>query len=310
MSREPRIALLYGGVSDEREISLGSGKAAAEAFGKFAAVDLMDVREAALPAALDRERHIVFSTLHGTFGEDGQIQRLMDEAGVTYAGCDAASSALTFDKVATKEALAAGGVPVLEQLVFRDGKVPAVDEVVERFGEEVVIKPNCQGSSIGLHICEARSEIEKALREAGSGEWLIEPRVRGREATIGVVDGQPFEIVEIRPLSGRFDFDSKYTKGQTEYIAPAPFEIVLTNEIKRIAKDAYKACGCRDYCRIDYMITESNHPYVLEINTLPGLKETSLLPMSAAAAGLGFDELLQKLVEPARHRYNLKYSIC
>ena len=310
MSREPRIALLFGGISDEREISIGSGKAAAEAFSRFVDVELMDVVSAALPSELDPERHIVFSTLHGTFGEDGQIQRLMDEAGVEYAGCDAASSALTFDKIETKRVLAEAGVPVLKQVVFKNGQVPNVDLVIDRFGEHVVVKPNRQGSSIGLHLCASRSELEAALVTASEGEWLIEPRVNGREATVAVVDGRAFEIVEIKPLSGRFDFESKYTKGKTEFIVPAPFDAELSSLIKRIAENAYVACGCRDYIRIDFMITHEGEPYVLEINTLPGLKETSLLPMSAAASGLNFEKMLQKLVEPARLRFNLKYSIC
>lgn len=309
-TNEPRIALLHGGISAEREVSLGSGKAAAEAFAAFTEVDLIDVTEDALPPMLDPAGHVVFSTLHGSFGEDGQMQRLMEAAGVVYAGCDAACSELTFDKVATKAVLAGKGVPVLDELVFRDGAAPSVDEVVARFGESVVVKPNSQGSSIDLHLCSNRSHVEDALSEATNGEWLIEPRVYGREVTVGLIDGAALDIVEIRPHSGVFDFESKYSKGKTDYVVPAELSDELSQRVSQTAEKAYEACGCRDWCRIDFMITRGGEPYVLEINTLPGLKETSLLPMSAASKGISFDNLLKKLIEPAMRRFHSRYSTC
>lgn len=312
MSKNPRIALLYGGVSAEREVSLGSGKAAAAALEKSFEVDRFDVSTTErLPAGLDPRRHVVFSTLHGSFGEDGTIQTMLDEAGVIYAGCDAASSARTFDKVATKRVLEAVGVPVAGEIALDAGERVSARSVIERLGDNVVLKPVAQGSSVGLAFARGEAEIEAALQGLEPGwRWLIEPRIVGREATIGVLDGEAMGIVEIKPRSGAFDYSSKYTKGLTEYIAPADFSEDFTRRIRELATRAFAACGCRDYARIDFMVDQGGNPYFLEINTLPGLKETSLLPMSAGVCGYNFDLLLQKLVAPAILRYRIRYSLC
>ncbi|MDQ8185458.1 D-alanine--D-alanine ligase [Pelagicoccus sp. SDUM812002] len=302
--KTPRIAVLFGGISAEREVSLGSGKAAAAALAKQFEVDLFDVQSySELPEGLDPAQHVVFSTLHGSFGEDGGAQRLMDEAGVYYAGCDAASSALTFDKVATKAKLAAAGVPVPAEIVFDASEVPLADTIVSVFGPSVVLKPVAEGSSVGLLFAEGEVEIADCLDKCRTGRWLVEPRIVGKEVTVGMLNGEALGVVEIRPKSGRFDYDSKYTKGMTEYIAPAVISPELSERIRNLATRAFEACGCRDYARIDCMVDSDENPYFLEINTLPGLKETSLLPMSAALFGYNFDELLQKLVEPALLRY-------
>ena len=299
-----KIAVLLGGISKEREVSLGSGKAAAAALGNHYEVDVFDVDSySRLPDGLDPESHIVFSTLHGSFGEDGQAQRLMDEAGVFYAGCDAQSSALTFDKVATKALVESVGVPVTDQVVFDSEEVPASKNIINKLGTSVVIKPVAQGSSVGLMFAETQEEIEVALGKCREGRWLIEPRVEGTEVTVGVLQGKALGVVEIRPKSGQFDYSSKYTKGLTEYIAPAEISKELTERIRNLATLAFEKCDCRDYARIDFMIDRQGEPYFLEINTLPGLKETSLLPMTAALFGYDFDLLLQKLVEPAILRY-------
>ncbi|MBK1876577.1 D-alanine--D-alanine ligase family protein [Pelagicoccus mobilis] len=307
--KEPKIAVLLGGVSEEREVSLGSGKAAAAALAKAFEVDVFDVQSySELPDGLNPETHVVFSTLHGSFGEDGQAQRLMDAAGVFYAGCDAESSSLTFDKVATKERMKEAGVPVTEEIVFSEGELPEVETVLASLGESVVIKPVAQGSSVGLMFAAGKEQIAAALRKCGVGRWLIEPKVEGTEVTVGILHGKALGVVEIRPKSGRFDYSSKYTKGLTEYIAPAEISKDLTERIRNLATIAFEACGCRDYARIDCMIDGAGNPYFLEINTLPGLKETSLLPMSAGLFGYDFDDLLQKLVEPAIIRYKARQT--
>lgn len=310
MTNQPRIALLYGGVSAERDVSLGSGAAAAASLTKRFAVDEFDVATEGLPSGLDAARHVVFSTLHGTFGEDGRIQKLMDEAGVVYAGCDAASSALTFDKVATKRVLREAGVPVPREISFQAEAPPSVERIIDELGESVVLKPVAEGSSVGLGFASGVEEIKAALAERTRGDWLVEPRISGREGTVGVLDGRALALVEIRAKSGRFDYASKYTKGLTEYIAPAQFSEDFTRRVQSLAELAFKACGCRDWARLDFMVDAGGEPNFLEINTLPGLKETSLLPMSAGACGYDFDELLQKLVAPALIRYKQKYSVC
>jgi D-alanine-D-alanine ligase len=305
-STGPIIAVLCGGTSSEREVSLGSGAASAIALARSFPTRLFTVDADALPAGLDPARHVVFSTLHGTFGEDGGMQRLLAEAGVVYAGCDAASSALTMDKAATKAAAAAKGIAVAKGMTFNATQKPTAAEVVATLGSEVVIKPNDQGSSVGLTVASEQAVIAKALDEMKTGNWLIEQRLVGRELSVGVLHGKAMGVVEIRPKSGVYDFASKYTKGATEYFAPAPLDEALTQAAQTAAEIAFAACGCRDYARVDFILCEQivNNPlYLLEINTLPGMKETSLLPMSARCVGLDFTGLVRELVSPAVQRF-------
>lgn len=302
---EPIIAVLAGGISAEREVSLGSGRASALALARSFPTRLFEINADALPAGLDPARHVVFSTLHGTFGEDGGMQRLLDAAGVTYAGCDAASSALTMDKTLTKEAAARRGVRVAPAVVFTAESKPAAATVVAQLGEQLVVKPNNEGSSVGLGIISNQAELAAKLDSIGRGSWLIEPRLIGRELSIGVLNGGAMGVVEIRPKSGVYDFTSKYTKGLTEYFAPAPLDAEMTAAAQAAAETAFAACGCRDYARVDFILTAKHELYLLEINTLPGMKETSLLPMSARCVGIDFTGLVRELVSPALERFRL-----
>jgi D-alanine-D-alanine ligase len=304
----PVIAVFSGGTSAEREVSLGSGLACAQALARSFPTRLFRIDAEGLPLAIDPRKHVVFSTLHGTFGEDGGMQRLLDAAGVHYAGCDAASSALTMDKTLTKNAVAARGINVIPGMTFAAGEKPTVDAVIATLGEQVVVKPNDQGSSVGLRIVGSRAELVEALAAITTGNWLIEKRVFGRELAVGVLMGRPLGIVEIRPKSGIYDYASKYTKGLTEYLAPAPLSAELTVAIRAAAATAFAACGCRDYARVDFMIGENDAFYLLEINTLPGMKETSLLPMSARCEGLDFNELVRDMVAPALQRFHAAAS--
>ncbi len=301
-----RITVLAGGVSSEREVSLGSGAASAAAIARLWPTRLVDVTAAALPPGLDPARDVVFSTLHGTFGEDGGMQRLLDAAGIAYAGCDAASSALTMDKAATKRAAASAGVNVAPDRTFTvasGSSRPTAEELIAALGSErVVLKPNDQGSSVGLALPEDRAALAAALAALTPGNWIAEPRLVGRELSVGVLGGKAMGIVEIRPRSGVYDFASKYTKGATEYLAPAPLSDSATAAVRAAAEKAFAACGCRDYARVDFILVSENQFFLLEINTLPGMKETSLLPMSARCAGLDFTGLVGELVKPAVRR--------
>jgi D-alanine-D-alanine ligase len=291
-------------VSSEREVSLGSGAAAASALARLWPTRLLDVTSEALPAGLDPARDVVFSTLHGTFGEDGQMQKLLDAAGVVYAGCDAASSALTMDKAATKRAAAAAGVKVAVDRLFAATECPDADSLVAALGtDRLVIKPNDQGSSVGLALPEGRAAVAAALDGLTPGNWIAEPRLLGRELSVGVLGGRAMGLVEIRPRSGVYDFTSKYTKGATEYLAPAPLGETAALAVAKAAEAAFAACGCRDYARVDFILISDFEFYLLEINTLPGMKETSLLPMSARCTGLDFTALVRELVRPAVRRF-------
>jgi D-alanine-D-alanine ligase len=300
---EPIIAVFAGGTSAENEVSRGSGAACALFLARSFTTRLFPIIADALPDGYDPSRHVVFSTLHGTFGEDGGMQRLLDDAGGAYAGCDATSSALTMDKERTKKVAAEHGVPVIEGFTFEADAKPTPAEVARRLGTSVVLKPNNEGSSVGLSIVGDEKGLKAALASASGGRWIVERRVQGREVSVGILGGRVLGIVEIKPKSGVYDYKSKYTKGASEYTAPAPLEKELEARIRSAAENAFAACGCRDYARVDFMISAEGDPFLLEINTLPGMKETSLLPMCARCAGLDFTALVREMVSPAVERF-------
>ena len=212
------------------------------------------------------------------------------------------------DKTRTKEAAAARGVRVVPGVTFLAASKPTADAVVAKLGENLVVKPNNEGSSVGLALVASRAELAAKLDAITTGGWLIERRVVGREFSVGVLRGKAMGVVEIRPKSGVYDFTSKYTKGMTEYFAPAPLDAAATAEVQRAAEAAFAACGCRDYARVDFMLSAQGEFFLLEINTLPGMKETSLLPMSARCVGLDFSALVRELVTPAWNRFEAAAS--
>jgi len=299
----PIIAVFAGGTSPEREVSLGSGKAVALGMAYNHPTRFFTIDSDALPEGLDPARHIVCSTLHGVFGEDGGMQRLLEQTGVAYAGCDAKASDLTFDKWRTRQSVSAQGVQVAPGRVFLASAKPTAAALTAEFGEQVVLKPNRQGSSVGLQIVTSKVGLEIALSGIRQGEWIAEERILGREFTVGLLRGRAMGVVEIVPKSGVFDYTSKYTKGLTEYFAPAQISEELAARIRTAAETAFAACGGRDYSRIDFMLSKDGELYLLEINTLPGMKETSLLPMSARCVGLDFVALCREMVAPAVERF-------
>lgn len=299
----PIVAVFAGGTSAEREVSTGSGRACAAALARSFTTSLFDITAETLPAGYDPALHVVFSTLHGTFGEDGGMQSLLDAAGGAYAGCDAASSRLTMDKDLTKRTVSAAGVRVVEGVAFDADSKPSAESLAARLGPRLVVKPNSEGSSVGLKLVDGAEALESALRAIDGGRWIAERRIMGRELSVGVLRGAAMGVVEIRPKSGVYDYQSKYTKGLTEYYAPAPIGDGPTATVRAAAEAAFGACGCRDYARVDFMLSAEGEPFLLEINTLPGMKETSLLPMSARCAGLDFTALVREMVSPAMERF-------
>ena len=203
--KNPIIAVFAGGTSPEREVSLGSGKAVAQAMAYSFPTQLFSITADALPEGLDPERHVVCSTLHGVFGEDGGMQRLLEAAGVAYTGCDARGSEVCFDKWRTRQAVSAMGVQVApgRQFVATANK-PTAAALVAEFGEQVVLKPNRQGSSVGLQIVSSKVGLEIALGGIRQGDWVVEERILGRELTVGLLRGRAMGIVEIAPKSGVF----------------------------------------------------------------------------------------------------------
>jgi D-alanine-D-alanine ligase len=304
----PTIAVLAGGVSAEREVSLRSGRAVALAAAASFPTILVQVDSAEIPALLHPALHVVHSTLHGTFGEDGAMQALLEAAGFDFAGCDAASSELTMDKQRTKVLAARAGVPVAPGRIFSADNKPAASELVREFGSEIVLKPNGEGSSVGLAFASTPAELEAALASIAAGEWLAEKRIRGTELTVGMLGGRALGVVEIAPKSGAYDYASKYTRGATEYHTPARIPADAFATVRELAETAFAACGCRDFARVDFMLSPEDGPLFLELNTLPGMTETSLLPKSASWSGYDFNSLVREMTVPAVGRFIQRHT--
>ncbi|MDP6082204.1 MAG: D-alanine--D-alanine ligase [Verrucomicrobiota bacterium] len=290
------ICVMLGGPSGERKVSLQSGAAVADALRELghrvSEIDPVD-GEFRLPP----NTGVVFLALHGTYGEDGTVQASLDALGVPYTGCSEAVSRLAFDKVAAKRACARDGLATANDCVVDESDAGLPD------GLELplVLKPVYQGSSIGLEFVETAAAWPSSLAKAleGGGPVLVEERIEGREVTVGVVGGQPLPVVEITPKRGAYDYANKYTAGATEYACPALFDAEATHCIQHAGKRALAAVGGGNCARVDFIVRPDEEPVFLEVNTLPGMTETSLLPKAAAATGTGFAELCQWLVELA-----------
>ena len=299
MSAALTITVLLGGPSAEREVSLKTGAAVANALRSLGhRVHEVDPQPAALRIPADTD--VVFLALHGTYGEDGTVQRELERLGLPYTGCDPEASRIAFDKVLTKERCVAVGVPTARYTVLKSPAAPWP----AGWQPPVVLKPVRQGSSVGLQFVDSPAEWSAAVTNAFlyDSEVLMEAKIAGRETTVAILDDQPLPIVEIRPKQGAYDYQNKYTAGRTEYFCPAPFDAALTEAIQQAAQGAFRAVGGRDYARVDVMVDAAGAPFVLEVNTLPGMTETSLLPKAAAAAGLTYAQLCQKMIDLALRR--------
>lgn len=300
MDRSPlQIVVLRGGPSAEREVSLRSGEAVARALrGRGHAVQEIDPVPGRLELPAGTEA--VFLALHGTYGEDGTVQAELECLGVPYTGCGVEASRLAFDKVATKERCLAAGVPTARFTVLTQPGTPWP----AGWNPPVVLKPVCQGSSVGLQFVDDPAGFPAALAAALQHDTrvLMEERIVGRETTVGILEGRALPVVEVRPRAGTYDYRNKYTAGATEYFCPADFDEATTRRIQEAALGAFAAVGGRDYARVDVMVRPDGSPVVLEVNTLPGMTETSLLPKAAAAAGLDFPSLCERMVRLALSR--------
>ena len=295
MNQTCNIAVLAGGPSAEREISLVSGRAVVRAL-KALGHRVFEVDPSPGSWSLPPETELVFLALHGTWGEDGTIQAELDVLDVPYTGCGAQASRCAFDKVLSKRAFVAQGVPTAEfELRAADD-----DRLPETIDFPLVIKPACQGSSVGVEILSDAAQWQTAFSRTAAfeSEILIEPFIAGREITVGILGEQVLPTVEIRPRQGYYDYHNKYTKGATEYICPASFDASLQEEIDRAALRTMQAIGGGAFGRVDLLV-RGRQLYVLEVNTIPGMTETSLLPLGARAAGLSFRQLVQRIVELA-----------
>jgi D-alanine-D-alanine ligase len=290
-----RVAVVMGGTSNEREVSLKSGAAVVEGL-KEAGFDVVPVvlsedRIESLPQGVE----VVFLALHGGYGENGGAQADLDALGMPYTGPGAAASRITIDKIATKRVLDAAGVPTAPYEVLPRG----VDACALPL--PVVVKPPRDGSSVGISKVVEPGQWAAALKAARDvdplGEVLVEAYIPGREWTVGVVGTQALPVVEIQAPNGWYGFTEKYTQGMTRYVFPENVEDApLVAQCQLLALLAFQAVGCRGVSRIDFRVTPEGQPYVLEINTIPGFTATSLLPKAAAKKGLSFSALCATLV--------------
>ena len=299
-SRNPiHITVMLGGPSAERDVSLRSGHAVAAALRSLGHA-VFELDPSAANWVLPKETQVVFLALHGTYGEDGTVQQKLEELGVPYTGCGPESSRTAFDKVLTKRRLLKTGVPTARFEVVTSRSAPWPPG----WQPPVVLKPVRQGSSVGLQFVTQIEQWQPALAEAlqFDSEVLVEEKIEGRETTVGILNGEALPVVEIRPKQGAFDYRNKYTSGATEYFCPAPFDSATTARIQSAGVRAFEAVDGRDYARVDIMVRVDGQPVVLEVNTLPGMTETSLLPKAAAAAGTSYARLCQQMVDLALSR--------
>ncbi|MCL4499355.1 MAG: D-alanine--D-alanine ligase [Chloroflexi bacterium] len=308
-----KIAVLMGGRSLEREVSLKSGQRVADALEERGYPVLrLDVDEHLVGNLQDEKPSLAYIALHGKYGEDGTVQEILEILNVPYTGPGVYASALGFDKSLSKEIFRSNGIPTPEFLTlsagsFREmGAAGLLSDVVERLGLPIVVKPAGQGSALGIKIAHNADELPGALIGALSydDKVVLERYIRGVEVAVSIVgDPEPeaLPVVEIEKTKEFFDFESMYTMGTTSYHVPARVSSELMAVAQTTAVQVHKALGCRDVSRVDIII-QGDVPYVLELNTSPGMTETSLLPMAAGAAGLGFGDLVEKLVGFALRR--------
>ncbi|MGC9016921.1 MAG: D-alanine--D-alanine ligase [Caldimicrobium thiodismutans] len=298
-----RVALLAGGTSSEREVSLKGAKAVKEALIELGhkveffdpAYDLVKLAQRA------KDFDVAFLVIHGPGGEDGTLQGFLEMIGLPYQGAQVLGSALAMHKGLSKILYERAGLPVPKGFLFKkEDKMETIYEVANKLGYPLIVKPATQGSSIGLSLVEDSSLLKEALEKAFEidNEILLEEYIKGRELTVGVLDDKPLPVVEILPKSKFFDYETKYIPGMAEEICPANISEELTKTAQNYALKAHKALYLRHYSRTD-MILRDNEIFVLETNTIPGMTETSLLPLAAKVAGYSFKALIQKLLDLA-----------
>ena len=290
------ITVMMGGPSEEREVSLKSGAAVAKAL-RAAGHIVVEIDPKTDEWNLPKKTDVVFLALHGAYGEDGTVQKRLDKLGVPYTGCGAEASRIAFDKVLAKQKFIEAGVPTARYEVIT---TPSA-HWVRGWNPPVVLKPARQGSSVGLQMVYRVEDWGAALAESFRHDTLVlmEEKIEGRETTVGILGGEALPVVEIRVKQGVFDYHNKYTPGASEHLCPAPFDSATTAKIKATALEAFHAIGGRDYSRVDVMVRPSGDPVVLEVNTLPGMTEVSVLPDAAAAGGFDYVSLCQRKIELA-----------
>jgi len=305
IDKTSKIAVLCGGMSSEAEVSRRSGKGCFEALLRLGYIntELVEVDENIVEKLKNGKFDYAYNALHGRYGEDGCIQGILELLQIPYTGCGVMSSAVCMNKEYTKRILATcPDIPLIKSVFVQKGE--NVKEKTKNLNYPLITKPVCEGSSFGMTKVNTPDELENAYLEAikYNDDVLIEEYLVGKAATVGVLEGSDglftTEILEMRPKHEWYDYECKYTKGMTEFILPAELSQELTQKVKEIAIKAFKTAGCKGVSRVDFHIV-NNIPYVLEINTSPGMTETSDLPAQAEAMGISYDNLVQIILNGA-----------
>jgi D-alanine-D-alanine ligase len=297
-----KIAVLMGGPGSERDVSLATGRGVSKAL-RSTGNDVIDVDVRDKDFQLPKDVDVAFNCIHGTFGEDGQLQKILEDRGVAYTGDGVEESRIAFDKILSKQKFLEHKVATPESEVIDVGQRP-------KMSVPLVVKPARQGSTVGIVIVKKEHELDAALKEAAKYDrkLLVEKFVSGRELTIGILGDQALPILEIIPKGGFYDFNTKYpflnpqAGASAEHVCPANVDAGLTKKIQELALRAFRALGLVVYGRVDVLLSEAGEPFVLEVNTIPGMTEASLLPEAAAAAGISYVDLCLRIIELSRAR--------
>lgn len=298
-NKKKRIGVMMGGLSREREISLRTGKAIlrglTEKGYQALAIDVsQDIAETLIKEKID----IAFIALHGRFGEDGTIQGMLELMRIPYTGSGVLASALALHKIMAKKFFLCENIPTPTYEVFQREEIEKNPPRTTSLPLPLVVKPAREGSTIGVSVVRKEEELVPALKEAGKydEEILVEEFMKGKEITVGILEDIPLPIIEIAPKSGFYDYHSKYTKGETEYIIPARIPREKYLYAQEVSLKAFQVLGCSGCARVDLMTDEDGNPFVIDVNTMPGMTETSLLPKAAGYAGISFEDLVERIL--------------
>jgi D-alanine-D-alanine ligase len=297
-----KVAVLYGGRSAERDVSLRTGKACADALvAKGYDVTLVDADQELAARLRELGADVVFNALHGRWGEDGCVQGLLETMGLPYTGSGVLASAMGMDKVVAKAMFQALGLAVIDYRVFPAARAAEITPADLPFGLPCVVKPSGEGSSVGVHLVKDAARLEDACRDAATfkGDVIVERYVKGAEVNVAVLDGQALGAIEIVPANEFYDYAAKYTAGTTRYFYPARIPEEHRARVMDAAARAHRGLGCAGVTRVDFIVSPDGTPYILEINTLPGMTGTSLVPKIAAGLGIAFPDLCERILESA-----------
>jgi D-alanine-D-alanine ligase len=297
--KKKRVAVMMGGLSREREISLKTGKAILKALTeKGYMVTPFDVGDDIAEKLAKEKIECAFLALHGRLGEDGTIQGMLEMMRIPYTGSGVLASALAMHKVMAKKFFLFEKIPTPRFEVFQRNEINKGHPKKISLPLPIVVKPAREGSTIGISIVRKDEELGPALKKAGEydGEILVEEFMKGREITVGILENIPLPVIEIVPKSGFYDYHSKYTKGETQYILPARIPREKYLYAQEISLKAFQALGCSGVARIDLVTNENENPFVIDVNTMPGMTETSLLPKAASYAGIPFEDLVERIL--------------